>query len=242
MANKKLPLYSSKAEVIGEVKLSAELVGLTNEEINASEGLLHQVVTAEKNYLRQGTHKTKTRGEVSGGGKKPFRQKGTGNARQGSSREPQHKGGGIVHGPVPRFYDQKINKKMFQKSLSVALSNRFNNNAFYVISDFGVKEGAPKTSTVVNTLSNLEIESKSILVVLSKEDFDTYYAARNLENVDVITANSINSYNVIANKTIIFTKDAIVEFTGDEKTVTVEAPKEITKKEPSATKKKAEAK
>src|SRR5690606_11444897 len=172
--------------------------------------LIHQVVVAQQAAARQGTHATKTRGDVSGSGTKPFKQKGTGNARQGSIRMPQHRGGGIVHGPQPRDYSQRTPKKMIAAALAGALSDRLRGERLHVIESFGV-EGAPSTKVAAKFLSSVAA-SKRVLVVTERADELTVKSVRNLSNVHVLSYDQLNAYDVVVSDDIVFTKAALEAF------------------------------
>ncbi|TDC86543.1 50S ribosomal protein L4 [Actinomadura sp. 7K507] len=172
--------------------------------------LIHQVVVAQLAAARQGTHSTKTRGEVRGGGRKPYRQKGTGRARQGSVRAPQFAGGGIVHGPQPRDYTKKTPKKMKAAALRGALSDRARFGRVHVVD--GLIEGdTPKTSTALKALREVT-EAKRVLVVLDREDELTWLSLRNEPSVHVIVSDQLNTYDVLVNDDVVFTKTAYDEF------------------------------
>jgi large subunit ribosomal protein L4 len=172
--------------------------------------LIHQVVVAQLAAARQGTHKTKTRGEVSGGGKKPYRQKGTGRARQGSTRAPQFAGGGTVHGPVPRDYSQRTPKKMKAAALRGALSDRARAGRVHVVEGFGV-EGSPSTKAALATLSTLS-PRRHVLVVLERGDEVTSRSLRNVEQVHLLTADQLNTYDVLISDDVVFTRGALEAF------------------------------
>ncbi|ROO91121.1 large subunit ribosomal protein L4 [Actinocorallia herbida] len=179
-------------------------------EAKVSVPLIHQVVVAQLAAARQGTHKTKTRGEVSGGGKKPYRQKGTGRARQGSTRAPQFAGGGIVHGPQPRDYTQKTPKKMKAAALRGALSDRARAGQVHVVD--GLVEGdAPKTKLAVKALREVT-SAVRVLVVLDREDELTWKSLRNEPSVHVIVADQLNTYDVMVNDDIVFTEKGYEAF------------------------------
>ena len=172
--------------------------------------LIHQVVVAQLAAARQGTQSTLRRGEVSGTGKKPFKQKGTGRARQGSIRMPQHRGGGIVHGPKPRSYDQRTPKKMVVAALRGALSDRARNGKIHVIDQFGIKD-TPSTKAAAAFLSGIAPASK-ILVVLDRNDDVSYLSLRNIQDVHVIPADQLNAYDVLKAEKIVFTSAALEAF------------------------------
>ena len=168
--------------------------------------LIHQVVVAQLAAARQGTHSTKRRGEVSGGGRKPYRQKGTGRARQGSTRAPQFVGGGIVHGPKPRDYSQRTPKKMIAAALRGALSDRVRSGRVHVI-DSLVTGTKPSTKDAVATLSQLT-QRPRILVVVDREDTVTPLSLRNVDNLVLLPFDQLNAYDVLLSDDVIFTKAA----------------------------------
>jgi len=172
--------------------------------------LIHQVVVAQQAAARQGTHSTKRRGEVSGAGRKPFKQKGTGNARQGSIRAPQMKGGGIVHGPKPRDYSQRTPKKMIAAALRGALSDRARGERLHIVDSFGI-DGAPSTKTAAAYLATIA-SSKRVLIVIERSDEITVKSVRNLDNVHVLPFDQLNAYDVIVSDDIVFTKSAYDAF------------------------------
>src|SRR5215216_5140141 len=172
--------------------------------------LMHQVVVAQLAAARQGTHNTKTRGEVSGGGRKPYKQKGTGRARQGSIRAPQFAGGGVVHGPQPRDYSQRTPKKMKAAALRGALSDRARENRVHVVSTF-VDGDAPKTKAALATLQSVT-QAKRVLVVLDREDVLNWVSLRNLPQVHLIEAGQLNTYDVLVVDEVVFTETALAEY------------------------------
>jgi large subunit ribosomal protein L4 len=174
--------------------------------------LIHQVVVAQQAAARQGTHATKTRGQVRGGGKKPYRQKGTGRARQGSLRAPQYTGGGVVHGPVPRSYAQRTPKKMKAAALRGALSDRLSHGRVQVVSGF-VDGDAPRTKDAVAVL----VEAvgglgRPVLVVMHRDDELTWKSLRNVPRVHVLTEDQLNTYDVLASDHVVFTEQALTAF------------------------------
>ena len=174
--------------------------------------LMHQVVFAQLAAARQGTHATKTRGEVAGGGKKPFRQKGTGNARQGSIRAPHFTGGGIVHGPQPRDYDQRTPKKMKQGALRSALSDRARADRIHVVT--ALFEGdKPSTKAALAALRAI-VEDRQALVVLERGNEPTALSLRNVPEVHVLWADQLNTYDVLDADDIVFTQAALESFLG----------------------------
>ncbi|MFB4313606.1 50S ribosomal protein L4 [Actinomadura sp. 21ATH] len=172
--------------------------------------LIHQVVVAQEAAARQGTHSTKTRGEVSGGGKKPYRQKGTGRARQGSTRAPQFAGGGTVHGPQPRDYSQRTPKKMKAAALRGALSDRARYGLVHVVDNL-IEGDTPKTKDALAALRTVT-EARRVLVVLDREDEVTWKSLRNVAEVHVIVSDQLNTYDVLVNHDVVFTKAAYDEF------------------------------
>lgn len=174
--------------------------------------LMHQVVVAQLAAARQGTHATKTRGEVAGGGKKPFRQKGTGNARQGSIRAPHFTGGGVVHGPQPRDYDQRTPKKMKQGALRSALSDRARADRIHVVT--ALFEGdKPSTKAALAALRAI-VEDRQALVVLERGNELTALSLRNVPEVHVLWADQLNTYDVLDADDIVFTQAALDSFLG----------------------------
>ncbi len=168
--------------------------------------VMHQVVTAQLAARRAGTHSTKTRAERRGGGAKPWRQKGTGRARQGSIRSPQWRGGGVAHGPKPRDYSQKTPKKMIRLALHSALSDRAADDKVIVVDGFGFD--APKTADAVKALGALGVEGR-VLLVLTDEDANAALSFRNLQNVHVLPTGELNAYDVLVSDYVVFTKDAL---------------------------------
>jgi len=172
--------------------------------------LMHQVVVAQLAAARQGTHKAKNRGEVRGGGKKPYRQKGTGRARQGSTRAPQFTGGGVVHGPVPRDYSQKTPKKMKQAALRSALSDRARNGRVHVLSEF-VAGDTPSTKAARAAIA-LVSERPRVLAVVARDDEVGWRSLRNLPNVHPIAPDQLNTYDVLVNDDVVFTSATLETF------------------------------
>ena len=196
-----------KGKKAGTVDLPAEVF-----DVETNIPLMHQVVVAQLAAGRQGTHATKTRGMVSGGGKKPFRQKGTGNARQGSIRAPHFTGGGIVHGPQPRDYDQRTPKKMKQGALRSALSDRARADRIHVVT--ALFEGdKPSTKTALAALRAI-VEDRQALVVLERGNELTALSLRNVPEVHVLWADQLNTYDVLDADDIVFTQAALESFLG----------------------------
>ncbi|WP_433210931.1 50S ribosomal protein L4 [Dactylosporangium sp. CS-047395] len=178
----------------------------------ASIPLMHQVVVAQLNAARQGTHKAKSRGEVAGGGKKPYKQKGTGRARQGSIRAPQFTGGGVVHGPVPRDYTQRVNKKMKAAALRGALSDRAREGRVHVVETF-IEGETPKTKDALAALRGIT-EARRVLVVLARDDEANWLSLRNEQSVHLLVADQLNTHDVLVADDVVFTTTALDEFLG----------------------------
>jgi large subunit ribosomal protein L4 len=184
---------------VADVELDPTIFGIT-----PNQAVLHQVVTAQLAAARAGTQSTKTRAEVRGGGKKPWRQKGTGRARQGSSRAPHWTGGGVTHAPKPRSYKQKTPKKMVQLALRSALSDRAADSKVVVLEDWGMAD-PPSTKAAKGLLAELHLEGK-VLVVVGPDDHTPSLAFRNLPEVHVLLAGELNAYDVLCNDYILFTR------------------------------------
>jgi large subunit ribosomal protein L4 len=187
------------------VELPADVFGV---QVNIP--LIHQVVVAQLAAARQGTHKTKTRGEVRGGGRKPYRQKGTGRARQGSTRAPQFAGGGVVHGPVPRDYSQRTPKKMKAAALRGALSDRAAHERIHVVDSLAGGD-APSTKTAVALVTGIS-ERKHVLVVAERTDAVSWKSLRNAETVHLLAPGQLNTYDVLVSDDIVFTEGALSAF------------------------------
>jgi large subunit ribosomal protein L4 len=172
--------------------------------------LIHQVVVAQLAAARQGTHSTLTRGEVRGGGRKPYRQKGTGRARQGSLRAPQFVGGGIVHGPKPRSYEQRTPKKMKAAALRGALSDRARHNRVHVVSSL-VAGAAPSTKAAVTALRTVA-DARRVLLVVDREDQLTWKSLRNVPTVHLLDPGQLNTYDVLVSDDVVFTEAALMTF------------------------------
>jgi large subunit ribosomal protein L4 len=174
--------------------------------------LMHQVVVAQRAAARQGTHATKTRGMVSGGGRKPYRQKGTGRARQGSTRAPQFTGGGVAHGPQPRDYAQRTPKKMKAAALRGALSDRAANDRIFVVTNF-VEGDAPRTKDALAVLAQVTGgASRNILVVTQSDDELTWKSLRNVPAVHLLAEDQLNTYDVLVSDYVVFTEAALRTF------------------------------
>ena len=199
---------TSAGAAAGTVELDDAIFG-----IEPNVAVLHQVVTAQLAAARAGTQSTKTRAEVRGGGKKPWRQKGTGRARQGSSRSPQWTGGGVALGPKPRSYRQKTPKKMVQLALRSALSDRAREGRVAVVESWSFT--APKTKDAVAAIKALELEGK-VLVVVDHDDDNAYRSFRNLPNVQLILRGELNAYDVLCNDWVVFTRATLPSVTDTE--------------------------
>lgn len=209
MANVTLNVTDTKGNADGTVEAPAEIFGISNEDVLAHGPLVHQVVIAQLAAARQGTHAVKNRANVSGGGKKPWKQKGTGRARQGSIRAPQWVHGGVVHGPVPRKYDQRTPKKMKAAALRYALSDRANAGRIAVV-DFGIKD-VPSTKAAVAALTPVT-KDQFTTVVLSRENINEWMSVRNIPTVHVIFADQLNTYDVITAQYVVFSKEGFEAF------------------------------
>jgi len=197
----KVTVLSQTGASVGEIELKDEIFG-----IEPNEAILFDAVIAQRASLRQGTHKVKNRSEVSGGGRKPWRQKGTGRARQGSIRAPQWRGGGTVFGPQPRSYSYKLPKKVRRLALKSALSAKVNEQNFLVLD--ALKLDAPKTKDFKEILNNLKIDSKALFVTADLDE-NVALSARNIPGVTVITANGINVLDLLGHDKVVFTKAAV---------------------------------
>ena len=203
--DRQVDVRTPAGETSGSVTLPGDLF-----DASANVSLMHQVVVAQLAAARQGTHATKTRGLVSGGGAKPYRQKGTGRARQGSTRAPQFAGGGTVFGPQPRDYTQKTPKKMKAAALRGALSDRAREGRVHVVSAF-VDGDAPKTKSALATLGAIT-QAKRVLVVLDRDDVLNWVSLRNLPQVHLIEAGQLNTYDVLVSDEVVFTETALAEY------------------------------
>jgi large subunit ribosomal protein L4 len=200
-----LDVRTPDGETSGTVDLPADIF-----DVQVNVPLIHQVVVAQLAAARQGTHDTKTRGEVSGGGKKPYRQKGTGRARQGSIRAPQFAGGGTVHGPTPRSYEQRTPKKMKAAALRGALSDRAQNDRVHVVSGF-VTGDVPSTKAAIAVLDGIAL-SRNVLVVAERADVLTWKSLRNVARVHLLSPDQLNTYDVLVSDDVVFTQGAYDAF------------------------------
>jgi len=185
-----------KGEVAGTAELNPSVYG-----IEPNIHVMHHVVRAQRASWRQGTHNTLTRGQVRGGGKKPWRQKGTGRARQGTIRAPHWAGGGVVFGPHPRSYEMKVNKKEIKLAMRSALSAKLADGELVVVKDFGFE--TPSTKQAVAALKALGLEDKRITLVIGNEDIETFLSFRNLQKVNIVPVGDINAYELIDNKALV---------------------------------------
>lgn len=200
MAN--VSVYNMEGKEVGKMDLNDAVFGV---EIN--EHLVHLAVVAQLANKRQGTQKAKTRSEVSGGGRKPWRQKGTGHARQGSTRSPQWKGGGVVFAPTPRDYTIRLNKKEKQAALKSALTSKVQDGNLIVVDELKFDE--IKTKAFKTVMDNLQVENG--LVVLADNDKNTVMSARNLAKIDTTLTNTINVYDIMKAKKVVLTKDSVAK-------------------------------
>ena len=205
--NKTVDVLNAKGKKSGSVELPAHVF-----DVATNIPLIHQVVVAQQAAARQGTHATKTRAMVSGGGKKPWRQKGTGRARQGSIRAPQWVGGGVVHGPQPRSYAQRTPKKMVAAALRGALSDRARDGQLFVLTSL-VEGDKPSTKAAKAVLASIG-ELNKVLVVLGRQEENSWLSVRNLAEVHVLAADQLNAYDVVKSDQVVFTRAAFDAFVG----------------------------
>jgi len=198
----KIDVHTPGGKKDGSVELPAELF-----DVEPNIALMHQVVEAQRAAARQGTHSVKTRGEVRGGGKKPYRQKGTGRARQGSTRAPQFTGGGVVHGPKPRDYSQRTPKKMIAAALRGALSDRARNGRIHAVTEL-VEGQTPSTKSAKAFLATLT-ERKQVLIVIGHADETGALSVRNLPGVHVLEPGQLNTYDVLKSDDVVFSVEAL---------------------------------
>jgi large subunit ribosomal protein L4 len=199
-----LDVLDATGKKAGSVDLPGELFDVT-----PNVPLIHQVVTAQLAAARQGTHSTKNRGEVSGSGVKPFKQKGTGRSRQGSVRAPEHRGGGIVHGPTPRDYSQRTPKKMIAAALLGLLSDRARGERLHVVSVLGGE--TPSTKAAAAQLATLGAV-RNVLIVLERGDEVGYKSVQNLPEIHVLFSDQLNAYDVVTSDDVVFTRAAFESF------------------------------
>jgi large subunit ribosomal protein L4 len=199
----KVDVKNAKGSVVGSVDLPASIF-----DVQANVPLIHQVVTAQLAAARAGTAKAKTRAEVSGSGKKPFKQKGTGNARQGSVRAPLQRHGGVSHGPIPRSYDQRTPKKMIKAALAGTLSDRQREDRIHVVDQIAETPSTTAAIAAVRQFSN----RKNLLVVVSRTEDIAWRSLRNATDLHLIVNDQINAYDVLKSDDVVFTEKAIREF------------------------------
>ena len=197
----KTSVLNIKGEKVSDITLNAEVWGIV-----PNDAVLYDAITLARNAMRQGTHDTKTRSEVSGGGRKPWRQKGTGRARQGSTRAPHWIKGGIVFGPHPRSYDKKMNRKERRLALKSALAYKNIDKELIVVDNFNLENA--KTKDAKQALENLKV-SKNVLIVVNELDDNIILATRNLKNINLLQANEINTLDIVAADNMIVTVDAV---------------------------------
>lgn len=200
-----IDVLDASGKKAGSVELPAELF-----DVQTNVPLIHQVVVAQRAAARQGTHKVKHRGEVAGSGAKPFKQKGTGRSRQGSIRAPEHRGGGVVHGPTPRSYAQRTPKKMIRQALLGALSDRARAERLHVVKDFGLGD-TPSTKTAA-ALLQATAPGRNVLVVIGRDDEVGQKSVRNIPGIHALHPDQLNTYDVLESDDIVFTKDAFEQF------------------------------
>jgi large subunit ribosomal protein L4 len=208
MANVTLNVTDAKGEAAGTVEAPVDIFGVSAEDIQAHVPLVHQVVIAQLAAARQGTHAVKTRAQVAGGGRKPWKQKGTGRARQGSIRAPQWVHGGVVHGPVPRKYDQRTPKKMKAAALRYVLSDRANAGRIAIV-NFGITE--PSTKAAISALTPIT-ENKFTTVVFTRDNINEWLSVRNIPTVHPLFVDQLNTYDVVTSQYVVFTKEAFEAF------------------------------
>ncbi len=199
MAN--IDILDAAGKVAGTAELSDAVFGI---EPNAP--VMHQVVRAQRNAWRQGTHSTRTRSQVRGGGRKPWRQKGTGHARQGTIRAPQWAGGGVVFGPTPRQYDIKINRKEVKLATLSALSAKVADNQVYVVKDFDME--TPSTKVAAKALEAWGLKGRTTLVI-PEDAIETYLSFRNIKGINIVPAQEVNTYEILDNKNLVITEGAL---------------------------------
>ncbi|AAU21763.1 50S ribosomal protein L4 [Bacillus sp. GM2] len=197
----KVALYNQNGSTAGDIELNDSVFG-----IEPNESVVFDAILMQRASLRQGTHKVKNRSEVRGGGRKPWRQKGTGRARQGSIRSPQWRGGGIVFGPTPRSYAYKLPKKVRRLAIKSALSSKVNDNNLIVLEDLNLD--AVKTKEMAAILKGLSIEKKALIVTADANE-TVELSARNLPGVTVVEANGINVLDVVGHEKLVMTKAAV---------------------------------
>ncbi len=197
----RVAMYNINGDQVGEIDLKEDIFGIA-----VHQQALHDAVTMQLAGRRQGTHDTKTRAEVSGGGRKPYRQKGTGRARAGSSRSPIWRGGGIVFGPHPRKYSYRIPKKVRRLAMKSALSSKVEGGTIVVLEE--LKLDVPKTKDMAKILDNLKVDNKALIVTAQRDDA-VYKSARNIPGIKQLSVPGLNVYDLLAHKTLVITKEAV---------------------------------
>ena len=200
-----IEIKNASGKAAGSIDLPAELF-----DVQTNVPLIHQVVVAQLAAARQGTSKVKNRGEVSGGGKKPFKQKGTGRARQGSTRSPNQRHGGVAHGPVPRSHAQRTPKKMIAAALRGLLSDRARNSRIHVVTEI-LASDSPSTKGALAAVRQFS-DRKQLLVVISREEVDAWRSLRNATDMHLIVPDQLNAYDVVKSDDVVFTHQAIKDF------------------------------
>ena len=200
-----IEIKNASGKAAGSIDLPAELF-----DVQTNVPLIHQVVVAQLAAASQGTSKVKNRGEVSGGGKKPFKQKGTGRARQGSTRSPNQRHGGVAHGPVPRSYAQRTPKKMIAAALRGLLSDRARNSRIHVVTEI-LASDSPSTKGALAAVRQFS-DRKQLLVVISREEVDAWRSLRNATDMHLIVPDQLNAYDVVKSDDVVFTHQAIKDF------------------------------
>jgi large subunit ribosomal protein L4 len=199
-----LDIKDKNNTVVGKIALSDDLFG-----VSAKQGVLHQAVVNFLANQRQGTHATKTKGLISGGGKKPWKQKGTGRARSGSTRSPLWRGGGTIFGPQPRDYSYKLPKKVKRLALMNAFHEKLSSDEVVILDGFSFEK--PRTRDIVSILKSFNLQNKSVLIILPEKDDAVVLSARNIPGVRVVRAADVNVYDVIAHAMLLMTKDAVLK-------------------------------
>lgn len=197
-----IDIKDAGGNAVGTAEVSSDIFG-----IEPNVHVMHQVVRAQRASWRQGTHNTRTRGMVSGGGRKPFRQKGTGRARQGTIRAPQFRGGGVVFGPHTRNYAFRVNNKEVKLAMRSALSAKLADGEFTLVKDFGFEE--PSTKKAVAALKALGIDDRRVTLVIGDEEVTTFLSFRNISRVNILPVSAANTYELIDNKALVFTEAAL---------------------------------
>lgn len=199
-----LDIKDKNNTVVEKIALSDDIFG-----VSAKQGVLHQAVVNFLANQRQGTHATKTKGLISGGGKKPWKQKGTGRARSGSTRSPLWRGGGTIFGPQPRDYSYKLPKKVKRLALMNAFHEKLSSGEVIILDGFSIEK--PRTKDVIAILKNLDLQNKSVLIILPEKNDSVVLSARNIPGVKVVRAADVNVYDVIAHSMLLMTKDAALK-------------------------------